>query len=130
MHRLPTRGSQGAPLPRSPVRMFCPLVPEAPGLSRRAPRAGVGDWGDVATINDFSGRSCALSDEVYVLGPDPTTIPVPDYEEGARVRLIGGVDDIPYPGHHFRKGFVTVCRTGATVAEFIGVRRRALKRTR
>lgn len=75
------------------------------------------------TIDDYMSIPRALSDEVYVLNSDVTA----SYTAGTRVRLIAGIDGNPRPGHHFSRGFVTVCRVDAETAEFVGVKRSILK---
>lgn len=81
------------------------------------------------TIKDFRGIPRLLSDEVYILGPDPIPPSISDsvYVEGVQVRLIAGVDDSPDPGYHFAPGYVTVCRVDADHAEFVGVKRTNIK---
>ena len=75
-------------------------------------------------LTDFRGIPRTLSEDVYVLSTDVTA----SYSKGTQVRLIAGIDGSRIPGYHFTQGYVTVCRVDAVQAEFIGVKRRDLKR--
>lgn len=81
-------------------------------------------------ITDYTGKWQSLSKEVYeiidvkgtLLDYDGT-----DYKAGTRVRLITGVMNSPVLGYHTDSNWLTVCRNGAWVAEFVGFEKSRLK---
>lgn len=76
------------------------------------------------TIKAYDGHECNLSSECYVLkGVENKMLAGSRYQDGVIVRLISGVDGSSKVGYHFSKDYVTVCRVGATQAEFVGVKK-------
>ena len=74
-------------------------------------------------IKDSGAKICNLSDEEY----EVSTNGHPSCKKGTIVRLISGVDNSEKPGHHFDPSFRTVCPSSATRAQFLGIKKSALK---
>lgn len=69
------------------------------------------------TIKDYEGTEFSLSDQLYEITSDEH--PSRWYKRGAKVRIISDP--------HFDKGYETVCRDDAEVAEFMGIKKTSLK---
>lgn len=50
----------------------------------------------------------------------------PSYKKGTLVYPISGIDGNETPGYHFNKDYMTVCRIGASQAEFCGIKKKNL----
>jgi hypothetical protein len=86
------------------------------------------DKPNLIEIKDWQGETCYMSPEEYeIIKDDPALGKSSDYKIGLHVRKISGVDGSPVPGHHFNPNYVTVCRSDAETAQFIGVKRDAIK---
>lgn len=74
-------------------------------------------------IQDYDGKLHNLSDKEY----EVLTNGHPSCKKGTIVRLISGVDNNETAGYHFDASYRTVCETNATVAQFLGIKKSALR---
>ena len=80
------------------------------------------------TIKDWRGKNHFLSEERYMIVGQDSGENFGNYTNGTVVRLISGVDNSPIVGYHFDKSYLTTCRTDASIAEFVGIRKNCLER--
>jgi len=82
------------------------------------------------TIKGTDGIERTLSPEIFILRSRKLEpVQGEPYQFGIQVRLISGVNDSIVPGYHYREGWVTVCRTNARVAEFVGFKSKELEQS-
>lgn len=77
-------------------------------------------------MKQIKGYDCTLynlSDKEY----EVLTNGHPGINKGTIVRLISGVMSSEKVGYHFDPSFRTVCKSGAKMAQFLGVKRSALR---
>lgn len=75
-------------------------------------------------IKGYDYKLHNLSDEEY----EVLTNGHPSVKKGTIVRLISGVYNSEKAGYHFDSSFRTVCRSNATTAQFLGIKKSALRR--
>lgn len=79
------------------------------------------------TIQNYEGKTCYLSDEIYEILTDHHPSHNHGYSEGDLVRLISDPYYSDIPGYHHQPGWVTVCSIFAQVAGFCGFKRSELR---
>ena len=75
-------------------------------------------------ICSSSGKVFFLSFDRFILEEDVTF----SYKKGAFVRLISGINGSDIPGYHINKSYFTVCLEKVKYPQFIGVKKKHLKR--
>ncbi len=78
-------------------------------------------------IRSYFGTLHSLSEEIYEVTDIASRFQ--PYPIGTKVRLIQCCESFGV-GHHFSKDFVTVCDVNANNAEFVGIKRKHIKKVK